>query len=81
MAFRRIVDAPGGIDCMKVFRAQSGLDQRVRAINARIKYADRRNVIARPRDAPGKIVSSVKMAVAAATGNRPDMGENRKVAM
>ncbi|MBN9584028.1 MAG: general stress protein [Afipia sp. 62-7] len=32
-------------------------------------------------DAPGKIVSSVKMAVAAATGNRPDMGENRKVAM
>jgi general stress protein 26 len=32
-------------------------------------------------DTPGKIVSTVKMAVAAATGSRPDIGENRKVAM
>ncbi|MES2601891.1 MAG: pyridoxamine 5'-phosphate oxidase family protein [Pseudomonadota bacterium] len=32
-------------------------------------------------DTPGKIISSIKMAVAAATGNRPDIGENRKVAM
>lgn len=32
-------------------------------------------------DTPGKVISSIKMAVAAATGNRPDIGENRKVAM
>jgi general stress protein 26 len=32
-------------------------------------------------DTPGKIVSTVKMAVAAATGSRPNIGENRKVAM
>ncbi len=32
-------------------------------------------------DTPGKVVSSIKMAVAAAAGNRPDIGENRKVAM
>lgn len=32
-------------------------------------------------DAPGKIVSTVKMAVAAATGSRPELGENKKVAM
>ena len=29
----------------------------------------------------GKVVSTVKMAVAAMTGNRPDMGDNKKVAM
>ncbi len=32
-------------------------------------------------DAPGTTVSYVKMIAAAATGHRPDMGENRKVAM
>jgi len=32
-------------------------------------------------EGPGKIVASVKMAVAAATGERPDLGDNRKVAM
>lgn len=32
-------------------------------------------------DTPGKVISSIKMAVAVATGNRPDIGENRKVAM
>lgn len=32
-------------------------------------------------DTPGKIVSSIKMAVAAVSNSRPDIGENRKVAM
>lgn len=32
-------------------------------------------------DTPGKVVSSVKMAVAAMTGSRPDIGNNRKVTM
>ncbi len=32
-------------------------------------------------DAPGTTVAYVKMATAAVTGRRPDMGENRKVAM
>jgi general stress protein 26 len=32
-------------------------------------------------DSPGTIVSYVKMAVAAATGTRPDLGDNRKVAI
>ncbi|MES2751881.1 MAG: pyridoxamine 5'-phosphate oxidase family protein [Pseudomonadota bacterium] len=32
-------------------------------------------------DTPGKVISTVKMAVAAVTGNRPDIGENKKVAM
>lgn len=32
-------------------------------------------------DAPGTVVSYVKMATAAVTGHRPDMGENKKVAM
>ncbi|ARP99018.1 pyridoxamine 5'-phosphate oxidase family protein [Pseudorhodoplanes sinuspersici] len=32
-------------------------------------------------EGPGKVVSTVKMAVAAMTGNRPDLGDNRKVAM
>jgi general stress protein 26 len=32
-------------------------------------------------DAPGALVSTVKMVAAAATGSRPDMGENRKLAM
>lgn len=32
-------------------------------------------------DAPGTTVSTIKMMAAAATGRRPDMGENRKVAM
>lgn len=29
----------------------------------------------------GKVVSTVKMAVAAMSGNRPDLGDNKKVAM
>ncbi len=32
-------------------------------------------------DSPGTIISYVKMAVAAATGTRPDLGDNRKAAM
>ena len=32
-------------------------------------------------DSPGKTVSMVKMLVAAATGSRPDLGKNEKVAM
>ena len=32
-------------------------------------------------DSPGTIVSYVKMAAAAVTGTRPDIGENRKVSM
>jgi general stress protein 26 len=30
-------------------------------------------------DSPGKIVTTVKMAAAAVTGSRPDLGSNRKV--
>lgn len=32
-------------------------------------------------DAPGKTAAYIKMATAAVTGTRPNMGENRKVAM
>lgn len=32
-------------------------------------------------DSPGTVVSYIKMAAAAATGTRPDLGENRKVAI
>lgn len=32
-------------------------------------------------DSPGTVISYVKMAAAAATGSRPDLGENRKVSM
>jgi general stress protein 26 len=32
-------------------------------------------------DSPGTVVSYVKMAAAAVTGSRPDLGENRKVSM
>lgn len=32
-------------------------------------------------DSPGKIVTSVKMAAAALTGAKPDLGENRKVVL
>ena len=32
-------------------------------------------------DSPGTVVSYVKMAVAAVTGGRPDIGENRKVSL
>ena len=32
-------------------------------------------------DGPGTVVSTVKMIAAAATGSRPHLGENRKVAM
>ena len=32
-------------------------------------------------DSPGKVISYVKMAAAAATGSRPDLGDNRKVDM
>ncbi len=33
------------------------------------------------RDTPVSVISYVKMAAAAITGSRPDLGENRKVAM
>ena len=32
-------------------------------------------------DSPGAVISYVKMAVSAMTGTRPDIGDNRKVAM
>jgi len=32
-------------------------------------------------DSPGKVVTAVKMAAAAVTGSRPELGENRKVEM
>jgi general stress protein 26 len=32
-------------------------------------------------DSPGKVISYVKMAAAAATGSRPDLGDNRRVTM
>ena len=32
-------------------------------------------------DSPGTVVSYVKMAAAAVTGSRPDLGDNRKVAL
>jgi general stress protein 26 len=32
-------------------------------------------------DSPGSVISYVKMAAAAVTGSRPDIGDNRKVAM
>ena len=32
-------------------------------------------------DSPGSVISYAKMAVAAATGTRPEIGDNRKVAM
>jgi general stress protein 26 len=32
-------------------------------------------------DSPGKVISFIKMGVAAVTGSRPDLGENKKVAM
>ncbi|WP_213735932.1 pyridoxamine 5'-phosphate oxidase family protein [Bradyrhizobium sp. dw_411] len=32
-------------------------------------------------DSPGSVISYVKMAAAAMTGSRPDIGDNRKVAM
>jgi general stress protein 26 len=32
-------------------------------------------------DSPGTVISYVKMAAAMATGTRPDLGDNRKVAM
>ena len=32
-------------------------------------------------DSPGTVIASIKMAVAAATGGRPEIGENKKVAM
>jgi general stress protein 26 len=32
-------------------------------------------------DSPGKIVTTVKMAAAALTGAKPDLGENRKVSL
>lgn len=32
-------------------------------------------------DSPGSVVSYVKMAVAAVTGSKPDLGDNKKVAM
>lgn len=32
-------------------------------------------------DSPGKIVTSVKMAAAALTGAKPDLGENRKICL
>jgi len=32
-------------------------------------------------DSPGSVISYVKMAAAAVSGTRPDLGDNRKVAM
>ena len=32
-------------------------------------------------DLPGTVISYVKMAAAAVTGTRPEIGDNRKVAM
>ena len=32
-------------------------------------------------DSPGSVISYVKMAAAAVTGTRPDLGDNRKVSM
>jgi hypothetical protein len=32
-------------------------------------------------DGPGKIIGTIKMIAATATGSRPNYGENRKVAM
>ncbi|AMJ60191.1 pyridoxamine 5'-phosphate oxidase family protein [Bosea sp. PAMC 26642] len=32
-------------------------------------------------DSPGKIVTTIKMAAAAITGSKPDIGQNRKVAL
>ena len=32
-------------------------------------------------DSPGTLIATVKMLSAAATGTRPDMGENKKVSM
>ncbi len=32
-------------------------------------------------DSPGSVISYVKMAAAAVTGTRPNIGDNRKVAM
>jgi hypothetical protein len=33
------------------------------------------------RDSAGSVISYVKMAAAAVTGTRPDLGESRKVAL
>jgi hypothetical protein len=33
------------------------------------------------QDLPGSVISYVKMAAAAVTGTRPDLGDNRKVAL
>jgi len=32
-------------------------------------------------EGPGKVVSTVKMAIAAMSGNRPDLGDNKRVTM
>jgi general stress protein 26 len=32
-------------------------------------------------DSPGNVISYVKMAAAAVTGSRPNLGDNRKVAL
>ena len=33
------------------------------------------------RDSPSSVIGTVKMTAAAVTGSRPDLGDNRKVAM
>jgi len=33
------------------------------------------------RDTPGSVISYVRMAAAAVTGSRPEIGDNRKVAL
>jgi hypothetical protein len=33
------------------------------------------------RDSPGSVISYVRMATAAVTGTRPDLGDSRKVAL
>ena len=49
--------------------------------NPNIRVLKVRPTIAEYWDSPGKAVSMVKMVVAAATGSKPDLGKNEKVAM
>lgn len=51
------------------------------ADNPNIRLVTVNPLIAEFWDSPGKVISMIKMGVAAATGSKPDLGENRKVAM
>ena len=51
------------------------------ADNPNIRVLKVKPTIAEYWDSPGKTISMVKMVVAAATGSRPDLGRNEKVAM